>query len=481
MKFEVIGFTVGVLLVVLGAASLIPALVDYVDGHNNAFIFVENILICLFFGGALMISNRNFEHRLNVRQVFFLSVFGWIFMAVFAAIPLALSDLGLSASDAFFEAMSGITTTGASVISDVESASRGILLWRSMLQWIGGMGMLAFGIIILPYLQIGGMQIYHQYKGAGGQVLGIPRAQSLLFSLIQIYFLLSFLFMIGYVAIGMNGFEAVNHAMTTISTGGFSIYNNGFMHYKSGGILFMAAIFMIISALPFTLYIRAVYQRKFFFSKNEQLQYFLWIIALFLVVFSLYAMFGGAAADIEFMDVFFNVISILTTTGYASADFAVWGPFAVMMFFFMAYIGGCAGSAAGGLKIMRIVVLFRSLRRQLKTLIFPHGVFSMYFQGHKMKSSDVMTVMGFLGFYTLCNVVLTIGLCGTGVDLYTSVSAAASAIANIGPGVNEIIGPAGDYSALPTSAKWMLSAGMLIGRLEILTVVVLFSGLFWRK
>ncbi len=475
MNLNTIGFTLGLLLLLIGVADFFPALIDYYDGHQNFKAFLMCAFFCLFFGGCLVIANKGHEKNLNIKSTFFLATASWVFLSFFACLPFYFADIDFNITDAFFEAVSGVTTTGSTVMTDLEQSSRGILFWRSLIQWIGGIGIVAFSIILLPFLSIGGMQLF-QTESSDRYDKIIPRTALLVRSLLMIYFGLSVCCALLYYWLGMDLFDAVNHAMTTLSTGGFSTHDQSFGYFNSAPLNAVCCLFMILGSIPFILYVKIFVLGQFDIFKDEQFKFFMIILVLVIVVLSLWVMMtqDHSSVLVTADAVAFSVISVITTTGYATVDYTSWGPFSVMVFMMLTYLGACAGSTSGGVKVMRLVLAAKILNRHLKSLIHPRGFFYSGFQGKNIHHELALNVMGFLGAYVLLNVIITLLLSAAGLDFATAISGAATAVANVGPGIGSVIGPYGNFSSLPDSAKWILSAGMILGRLEIMTILVLF-------
>jgi len=349
-----------------------------------------------------------------------------------------------------------------------------------MTQWIGGIGIVAFAIVVLPFLRIGGMQLF-QAESSDRSEKVMPKTGDVVLSLFKIYCGLTFLCILTYHTLGMSWFDALNHALTTLSTGGYSTHDASFGFFKGAPLQYAGTLFMLAGGLPFVLYVKLVYHGRFMFWKDEQVKTILAMLLAFTAVLTLWL---SAHSDYAILDSLrlcaFNVVSIVTTTGYATSDYLLWGPLAVTMFFFLTYLGACAGSTTGGLKVMRLVIVSKAVSRHFRTLLYPHGTFTMRYQGRPVERSVILTVLGFLCLYVVANTFLTFALTLTGLDFATAVSGAATALANVGPGVGNIIGPSGNFSALPDISKWLLCTGMLLGRLEILTVIVLFSFDFWN-
>jgi trk system potassium uptake protein TrkH len=481
MNFQIIFFTLGVLLLTLGFALVFPFMLDYVEGAQNAEAFGWSALIAIFFGGGLCISNTSFKRELTIKQAFFLTTMSWLLICGFAAIPMCISDLQLSYTDAFFESVSGFTTTGSTVLSGLDTMSRGIILWRAILQWIGGLGIIAFAMILLPFLNIGGMQLFRAESSDKSDKI-MPKTIDIVWSILYVYIILTVACTLTYHFLGMGKFDAMVHAMATLPTGGFSSHDSSFGHFNSYALDMAGTFFMLMGGLPFILFVKLFYQGKFDFFKDVQVKTLLFILGLTIGLTTLYLWvndYHTLANSFRFAA--FNIVSVITTTGFATTDYLAWGPFAIALFLFITYIGCCAGSTSGGIKMLRINIAFQALNHHMKTLIFPNGVFTSTYQKKPLTNDVINTVMGFLFLYVLTNVVITIALSFTGLDFMTSLSGAATAIGNVGPGATNLIGPVGNFTTLNDPAKWILSIGMLLGRLEIMTVLVLFMPSFWRN
>jgi trk system potassium uptake protein TrkH len=356
----------------------------------------------------------------------------------------------------------------------------GILLWRAMLQWLGGIGIIVMGIAMLPYLRVGGMQLFRM-ESSDRSEKALPRAAQLAGATSTAYLVLSVACAAAYWAAGMSGFEAIAHAMTTVSTGGYSTSDASLGHFASPAIHWICTLFMILGALPFVIYIRAVRGKTDALWKDSQVRHFLTGLGLAILAMALWLWMerDERIADALLLAAF-NVVSVVTTTGFATADYGQWGALAVGGFFFLTFMGGCAGSTSGGIKVMRFEIAAIVIRRQLKRLILPHGVFPMMYRGQTLSSDVIRSVLNLVFVFIAVFVVFATCLSLLGLDFITAISGAATALANVGPGLGDVIGPAGNFSTLPDAAKWILSAGMLLGRLEFFTVLVLLVPEFWR-
>ncbi len=480
LDFRPVLFIAGVLLTILSVAMLLPAIADAATAHADWQVFLASSGLTLFIGVSLMLTTGGREMRLGIREAFVLTALSWLAITTFAALPFVLSDLGLSYTDAFFEAMSGVTTTGATVIVGLERAPPGILLWRALLQWLGGIGIIVMAVAILPMLQVGGMQLFRTESSDRSEKV-LPRAAQLANAVGSIYLALTLICAAAYWAAGMPGFDAIAHAMTTIATGGFSTRDASIGHFDNAAVDWIAVVFMIIGSLPFVLYLQVVRGRPSALWRDSQVQWFLAAVISVVVIVALLlrpqidATFGHA---IRLSAV--NTISILTGTGYVTAAFDTWGAFAGVIFFLVMFVGGCAGSTTCGIKIFRFQVLAATAGSQIKRLLSPNGVFIPYYNHRPIEQDVALSVLSFFFFYVLVFVALTVLLGVLGLDFITALSGAASAISNVGPGLGPEIGPAGNYMALPAAAKWVMAAGMLLGRLELFTILVMFAPAFWR-
>lgn len=459
---------------------MLPALVDIAYGHPDWQIFVTSAALTLFVGAALVItSSGSFEIR--PRQAFILTTMSWVVIAAFAALPFHFSELDLSYTDSFFESMSGITTTGSTVIVGLDSAPPGLLLWRAILQWLGGIGIIVMALSILPLLRVGGMQLF-RLESSDTSEKALPRAAEIAKSIGIIYLVLTLLAALAYAWVGMPLFDAVAHAMTTIATGGYSTSDLSLGLFNSAGVEMVAIVFMLLGGLPFVLYLRAVRGDLRSFLADAQVRGFLAVVALAVVVMA--AHLHLSRDDVSILTALrlasFNVVSVITGTGYATSDFSIWGGFAVTLFFFLMFVGGCAGSTSCGVKIFRLQIAYATTVAQLKRLLHPNGIFIPYYNGRPIPEPVAESVMGFFFLFALSFALMAVGLNALGLDFVTAMSGAATSIANVGPGLGPVIGPAGSFEPLPDAAKWLLCFGMLIGRLELFTVLILFVPAFWR-
>ncbi len=471
---------VGALLSTLSVTMLLPMIADLAAGNEDWQSFALSAVITVFVGVSMILTNQVGRFRVNLRQAFLLTATSWLALTLFASIPFALADLDMSFTDAFFEAMSGITTTGSTVMWELDDAPPGILLWRGLLQWMGGIGIIVMAMAVLPVLQVGGMQLF-RLESSDTSEKALPRATQIAGAIGTVYFVMTVACALLYWAFGMTGFEAIIHAMTTIATGGFSTSDDSIGKFDSGLIDATATVFMLLGSLPFLLYLKFVRGDLLAILRDSQVQWFLSMVALAAVTMFLWLwLANGLTPGLAARYSTFNVVSIITGTGYSTADYGLWGTFAVTVFFLLMFTGGCAGSTTCGIKIFRYQVLYETAKAQLGRLLQPHGVFIAYYNGKPISEQVQVSVMAFFYIYAVSFGFLAMALGIMGLDFLTSVSGAATAIANVGPGLGERIGPSTHFGTLPDAAKWLLSFGMLLGRLELFTILILFTPAFWR-
>jgi trk system potassium uptake protein len=480
IEFRPIFFVIGILLSMLGMAMLVPAIADAATDNPDWAVFLASAFVTLFVGGTLILTTRAKFSNLVVRQAFILTTAAWVALAAFGALPFAFSNLGLSYTDAFFEAMSGITTTGSTVITGLDTAPPGILLWRALLQWLGGIGIIVMAISILPLLQVGGMQLFRM-ESSDSSDKAFPRVAQISAATAIIYTILTLVCAVAMWGAGMTPFEAAAHSMTTIATGGFSTSDASIGHFDSALMDWIVIVFMILGSLPFVLYFAMIRGNPRALVRDTQVQWFLITVAVSILLVAFWLV---SKNDIELLRAIrlssFNVVSIITGTGYASADYNAWGLLPVTAFFFFMFVGGCAGSTSCGIKIFRYQILFANTRVQFRRMWQPNVVYSPRYNHKPIPESVTDAVMSFFFMFALIFGVLALALSLIGLDFVTAVSGAATAIANVGPALGPTIGPSGTFAPLPDAAKWVLSIGMLLGRLELFTVLVLFSPAFWR-
>lgn len=469
----------GILLAILAAAMLLPAAIGYILHNPDWKVFLFSSFITAFIGSGLFITNRGFKGELNIRQAFIFTTSTWVVLPIFGSLPIYYSDFGLDFADSYFEAVSGFTTTGSTVITGLDTATPELLLWRAILQWLGGIGIIVFAIAILPMLRIGGMQLFRSESSEKEKLL--PRAAQIANAIAAVYGLMTLFCTIVYWLCGMSGFDAICHAMSTVSTAGFSTYDASFGHFQNPKLEYACTVFMLASALPFLLYYQMLRGRPKDLLHNSQVHWFLTIVSISIIIMTTWLVIKHPMSWEEaFRLSAFNISSIVSTTGFASADYTLWGSFAVVFMFLLGVMGGCSGSSTGGIKVFRYQVLFETAKSQIYQLIQPHGVFLPKYNHKPIPESVSNSVMTFFILFAITFTVSAMLLSLMGLDYITSMSAAATTLANVGPGLGPIIGPSGNFAPLPDGAKYLLCFTMIAGRLELFTVLVLFSPSFWR-
>ena len=473
---------IGLLLCIEASAMMIPMIVDLLYQNSDWDEFFLSGFITFFIGLVLYYSFRKEKIVIKVRQAFVLTILSWIIIALFASLPFVFTSANLNYTDAFFESISGITTTGATVINNLDNLHHGILIWRSLLQWFGGIGIIVLAMAILPTLQIGGMQLLHMEQDDPYEKT-FPKINQFVIEIFTLYSALTLICALLYYVLGMSGFDSIAHAMTTISTGGFSTHNSSFKFFDSITIESTSILFMIIGSLPFVVFLKFIHGEKKSLFTDDQIKLFVLILLILIIItsFWLQANFYDNNFAHSLRLAAFNITSILTGTGFTSTNYNMWGSFGLVVMIIIMFVGGCAGSTTGGIKIFRLQLLFRGSKTQIKKLTQPHGVFLTSFNGRSVTDETFNSIMGFFFMYILIFIFASIALSFYNLDFLTSFSAAASAISNVGPGLGSTIGPNGNYSNLPEGAKWILSFTMLIGRLELFTFLVLLSISFWKK
>ena len=479
-NYKTVFFTLGLLQIILGLSMLIPFLAQFIYNERDAG-FIGSSIITVIFGMLFYLSNLDHDKKINLQQAFLLTALSWLCIAIFGSLPFIFSNLNLTITDAFFESMSGITTTGSTIIVNLDEAPKGILLWRAMLQWLGGIGIIVMAITLMPIMNVGGMQLFKISSGDTTEKI-MPKTKELSLRLITIYLSLTFLCLIAYKIFGMSFFDSLTHSMTTIATGGFSNYNDSIGYFSNTYIEMTSVVFILCGSIPFIAYLKFLNGNRNIFISDSQIKSFFKIIIISILVLYFYlAIKNKSLFEIDLISVIFNVTSILTGTGYVTKDFSNWGNFPLFFFLILMFIGGCAGSTTCGIKIFRVQILYQFISNQLKKIIYPHGVFNLKYDKQNVDGKFMSSVISFIFLYIVIFFVITALLSLDGLDFITSISAAATSISNVGPGLGDIIGPNGNFSELTNNSKWILSLAMILGRLELFAILVLFLPSFWRK
>ena len=479
-NYKTVFFTLGVLLIVLGFSMLVPITVQLIYNEFNSTFIISSI-ITITFGILFFLANIDHNRTLSTQQAFLLTALSWIGVAIFGSIPFIFSDLNLSITDAFFESMSGITTTGATIINNLSDTPKAILSWRAILQWLGGIGIIVMAITLMPIMNIGGMQLLKISSGDSSEKI-LPKTKQISLRLVIIYFSLTLLCAFFYKVCGMNFFDSLTHSMTTIATGGFSNYNQSIGFFESAKIEYVSIVFIILGSIPFISYIKFLSGNKKIIFKDEQIKLFFKLIFFSILILFIYlAIVNKSIFEIQLRSIIFNVISILTGTGYVTKEFDQWGNFPLIFFLLLMFIGGCAGSTTCGIKVFRVHMLYFFLKNQLLKIIYPRAIINLKYNNDIVQDKLIASIISFIYLYIIIFFVISALLTLTGLNFITAVSGAASSISNVGPGLGNEIGPNSNYANLPAISKWILSAGMILGRLEIFAILVIFLPSFWRN
>ncbi len=479
-NYKTVFFILGVLQIILGAFMSVPIAIQFLYGEFDSSFVIASI-ITLIFGALFLISNLDYEKKIDLHQAFLITSLSWITVAIFGSLPFFFSNLNLTFTDAFFESMSGITTTGSTIITSLQDAPKGILIWRAILQWLGGIGIIVMAITLMPIMNVGGMLLFKVLNNDSSNEI-LPSSKEISIKLILIYIGLTFACGISYKIFGMNIFDSATHSMTTIATGGFSNYNESIGFFNNPKIEIVAILFIILGSIPFISYIKYLSGNKKIFIKDSQITTFIKLVFISVLILFIYLLFkNGNFSFSNIRSIIFNVVSILTGTGYVTKEFDQWGSFPLFYFLILMFIGGCAGSTACGIKIFRVQILFRFIINQLKKIIYPRGVFIIKYENNNVDDKFLASIISFIYLYIIIFFILTALLTLTGLDFITSISGAATSISNVGPGLGSIIGPNGNFSQLPEISKWILSLGMILGRLELFAILTLLLPSFWRK
>ena len=479
-NYKTVFFTLGVLQIILGLSMIVPIGAQFFYNQLDGG-FISSSLATIIFGVLFFLSNLDHKKKLNLPQAFLLTALSWLSIAIFGSLPFIFSSTELNLTDAFFESMSGITTTGSTIITNLNETPKAILLWRAMLQWLGGIGIIVMAITLMPIMNVGGMQLFLVSSNNTPEKI-LPKSKEISLRLILIYSSLTLACALIYKIFGMSFFDSIVHSMTTIATGGFSNYNESIGYFNSSLIEINAMIFIILGSIPFIAYIKFLSGDKKIFVKDSQVRTFFFVIIFsILIMFFYLSIKNQSIFEISLITVAFNIISILTGTGYVTENFSNWGQFPLIYFLILMFIGGCAGSTTCGIKIFRVQILFQFISNQLKKIIYPRGIFNIKYENNNVNEKFMASIISFIFLYILIFFIITALLSIDGLNFTTAISAAATSISNVGPGLGDVIGPNGNFSQLSDFSKWILSAGMILGRLELFAVLVLFIPSFWRK
>ncbi len=470
----------GTVICAVGLFLFIPLITELIYNTETWQSYAVPILLYLIVGGSLVITNRNVDLKISLKEAFIITVLSWLLMTFLCAVPFLYTEVNLGIVDALFESMSGVTTTGATTLSNLETLPKGILIWRAFLQWLGGIGIVVIALFILPFLRIGGMQLFH-LEGDDPYDKSLPKISSVIKKIFVIYFILTITLIFLYYIFGMMLFDAISHSFTTISTGGFSTYDNSFAFFNNDKILIIAIIFMILGSLPFLVLVQTSSKNLLAVFKDHQVRVFILILSIaILLIFYFASNYINGNYINKIVAVSFNTISIISGTGYISENFENWGNYASVLFLILMFIGGCAGSTTGGLKVFRFQILFKYINLHLEKMLKPHSIIASRFNGKKINETTYESVMSFFFLYILTFFTSALLLSFSGLDFLTCISASASTISNVGPGLGSVIGPEGNYGILDNYSKIILIVTMFLGRLELLTIFILLLPSFWK-
>ncbi|MCY1406571.1 Trk system potassium uptake protein TrkI [compost metagenome] len=477
---RLIAFLLGIFLITLAFSMIIPIITLLSMGTPEGLSdFLWPTLITVGCGLAMVLPGYPQNVQLRPRDMYMLTTSSWVVVCMFAALPMVFIH-HISYTDAFFETMSGITTTGSTVLSGLDNASPALLIWRSMLHWLGGIGFIGMAVAVLPLLRVGGMRLF-QTESSDWSEKVMPRSHMVAKYILCIYVGLTLLGFLAFWIAGMTPFEAINHSMASISTGGFSTSDSSLAHWPQPSVHWVAVVLMLLGSLPFTLYVAFLRGHRKALLRDQQVRGFLGFLLITCLAFATWLWLHSEHAWLDALRIVtVNVVSVVTTTGFALGDYSQWGGFAVLMFFYLTFVGGCSGSTAGGLKIFRFQVAYVMLKANMQQMIHPRAVIKQQYNNHTIDEDIVRSLVTLSFFFTITIGVIALGLALIGLDWITALTGAATAVCNVGPGLGPIIGPAGNFASLPDSAKWLLSVGMLLGRLEIITIFVLLTPAFWR-
>ena len=477
-NYKTVFFTLGILQIILGISMVIPVFVQIIYSEMDSS-FIGAAIVTIIFGTLFFLSNLDHDKKLNLQQAFLLTALSWLSIAIFGSFPFIFSTINFSVTDSFFESMSGITTTGSTIINNLEEMPKAILLWRAILQWLGGIGIIVMAITLMPIMNVGGMQLFKISNNDSSEKI-LPKSKEIALRLIYIYSTLTLLCTFFYKIFGMNYFDSLTHSMTTIATGGFSNYNDSIGYFDSAYIESVSMVFIILGSLPFIAYIKFLNGDKQVFKNDSQIRTFFKIIFFTIIILGIYLSFNNIQS-FDLRSILFNVISIITGTGYVNDQFDSWGSFTIVLFLMLMFIGGCAGSTTCGVKVFRFQILYLFIMNQIKKIIYPKGVFVIKYAENSINEKFIASIISFIFFYFLIFFCLSALLSLTGLDFITSISGAATSISNVGPGLGSTIGPNGNFSSLPDISKWILTIGMILGRLELFAILILFVPAFWRN
>jgi trk system potassium uptake protein TrkH len=475
---------IGYLLTLIGGMTLCMSAVSYfIIGEITQWIpFFISAALSLFIGIGFILGFNSAELKnVRTREVFLLTFLAWLLTSIFASLPFIFSNLDLSFTDALFETASAITTTGATVLTNLDTYPKTILLWRALLQWFGGIGIVIMAMTVLPTLKVGGMQLFQsEFSDRSDKIL--PQVSQLARAILQIYIGLTFACMALLWWVGMNPFDAICHGFTTISTGGLSNYDTSVAHFNLPAVEWIMIVFMLMGSLPLITFVKIMHKKYAALVDSQIITYGITVLSVVLIMW-FWVMGQGLSESwaTGFRNATFTIVSIITTTGFTTVNYELWGSFAAQVILMISIVGACTGSTSGGIKFFRFEILFRIANAQIKTLRTPHGIFYPTYHGKVIDNKITSSVITFLVMWMVTLAIIVLIGSAAGLDSITAISGAIATTSNVGAGLGDIIGPTGSFAVLPISVKWAYIAGMLLGRLEFVTILALASRSFWRN
>ena len=483
MQLRPVIYALGIMILLVTAAMIPCALIDIVDGNGMEHVFLVSGAITAMIGSLFWILARDEELNIGQREAFLLTVSIWVVINAVGALPFIVT--GYSVTDSFFESVSGMTTTGATVLVGLDDMPRGLLLWRSILHWIGGVGIIVTAVAVLPQLRVGGMQLFNlESSDRTGKFL--PKVSDIAAYIGFAYVTLSVICALLYGMTGMDWFDAINHSMATLAAGGFSTHDASFAYFNGTASVYVAIVFMAIAAMPFSLFAILMLKGEAGpLLRDPQPRLFLAIAAIISLIIIVYRETHFEAATFserwdEGVHAVFNVVSVMSGTGFMTAPYDTWGAPVVALFLFVTFLGGCAGSAAGGIKMFRLEITAKALLAWPKRMVQPHRKTPIRYAGRVVDEDTLQSVMVFLFLFVVTFMVSAVLLALSGLDTMSAITAAAACIANVGPGLGPVVGPSTNYGSLNDFATWVCTVTMLLGRLEFLVVFVVLTPRFWR-
>lgn len=485
MRWQSIFSIVGFMLVLCGFTMTLPAALDwFYKDMFSAKSFLASAALTVSFGSILLLLTEQKQSTLKTKEMFVTTTFIWVFFALFCSFPYLFSLLQIDFVRAFFESVSGLTTTGATIFQDLESLPRGILFWRSLTHWMGGLGILVVAILILPTLRIGGMQLFN-IEVSGETNRDAPTIFQNVSGILIYFFLLTVFASICLYVSGMSVFDAINHAMSVVATGGFSTHNESIAYFNSSLIEWVMILFMFWGGFPLMMGIYLFHNHFDPIRRNEQIKLYCLLVFVSICVLSFLRWSDVSFSNGDLSSILrtttFSIVSIITSTGFTLDNYQLWGPWAVAAFLFLMLPGGCTGSTTGGIKLFRVSIMMKIIHSKLKSTARPHGVFIPRYGSSPVAEDVVFGVLTYVGLYLVCLIVGTMALSFCNLDFVTSFSGAISALSNIGPALGNDIGPDKTFALLPSSALGILSFLMLLGRLEFVAILILIFPFFWKK